>query len=111
MIELNDKSYIVGMWFSSDPITNNNWLACVIKDPEQPTRYKGWSRFRYAKDDKIWGSEDEKKWTTFTSQDGVTDEDMIKYMDVAQNMPVAYPEKDRIIVKGGLKELIKLSKK
>lgn len=108
MIELNDKSYIVGLWFSSCPITNNDWLACMIKDPEQPTRYKGWYRFRYVKDDKIWGSEDEKKWTNFTSQDGLTDEDMIKVMELAQNLREAYPDKDHVIVKGDLKKMLEL---
>jgi hypothetical protein len=41
-IEINEKSYIVGLWFSSDPITENNWLACIIRDPENPKKYKGW---------------------------------------------------------------------
>jgi hypothetical protein len=32
MIELDDKSYIVGMWFSSNPKTNDDWMACVIRE-------------------------------------------------------------------------------
>lgn len=110
-IEINEKSYIVGIWFSSNPITENNWLAGVVRDPENPKRYKGWSRFRYVKDDKIFDSEDEKKWTDFTSQEHHTEQDMIDFMDLAQvRIEEGYPDKDKIIVKGDIKKLVELSK-
>ena len=110
-IELDDKSYIIGMWFSSDPKTNNDWLGCVIKDPDNPLKYKGWSRFRYTKDSKIFDNDDEKSWTTFTSQEGQTEKALIDYMEAAQ-MVIApgYPVKDHLMVRGTLKDLIKLSK-
>ena len=54
MIELDDKSYIVGMWFSSNKKTNDDWMSCIVRDPKDPTRFKGWSRFRTTKDAKIW---------------------------------------------------------
>jgi hypothetical protein len=110
-IELDDKSYVVGMWFSSDPKTNNDWLACMIKDPNNPKKYKGWSRFRYTKDDKIFDSEDEKSWTNFESSDTNTEDEIIAIMDSMQNaIETGYPVKDKMIVKGSLKKLIELSK-
>lgn len=111
-IELDDKSYIVGIWFSSNPKTNSNWLGCVIKDPDNPKKYKGWSRFRYAKDRKIFDSNDEKKWNTFISAENKTENDMIEIMKGLQSsLDVFFPEKDKIIVKGNLIKLIKLSKR
>lgn len=110
-IELNDKSYIVGFWFSFNPISNNNWLACVIKDPDDPMKYKGWSRFRYVKDDKIWDGEDEKSWCTFSSKENATEDDMIEVMNSAQKeIEEGYPEKDKVIVKGDIHKMMKLSK-
>ncbi len=111
MIELDDKSYIVGMWFSSNPKTNNDWMSCIIADPNRPGFFKGWSRFRTTKDAKIWDSEDTKKWTQFASQEGHTEEFMIETMNATQQtLKVAYQVTDKIIVKGSLKDMIKLSK-
>jgi predicted DsbA family dithiol-disulfide isomerase len=111
MIELDDKSYIVGIWFSSSISTNNDWMACVIRDPENPACYKGWSRFRTAKDDKIWDSEDEKRWSKFKTQEAKTEEEIIKHMnDVQQSLSAAYRNTDKILVKGNLKKMIGLSK-
>lgn len=111
MIELDDKSYIVGMWFSHNPVTNNDWMACVIRDPENPKQWKGWSRFRTTKDAKIWNSEDEKRWTSFRSGEGQTEEHMIQTLNETQeHLKCAYGITDKIIVKGTLKKLMKLSK-
>ncbi len=111
MIELDDNSYIIGVWFSSNPVTGNNWLAAVVRDPENPQKYKGWSRFRYIRDTKVFDSDDEKSWTTFYSQEGQTEDDMIDFMDKAQiEIEQGYPDKDKIIVLGSLKELMELSK-
>lgn len=112
MIELNDKSYIVGMWFSSNPLNNNDWMACVVKDPDNPERYKGWSRFRYVKDSKIWDSEDEKSWTTLKTTDKKTDDEIIEMFNMMQeHIKAGYPDTDKIIVKGSLKNLMELSEK
>jgi hypothetical protein len=109
-IEINEESYIVGIWFSSDPETNNNWLGCVVRDPENPTGFKGWSRFRYAKGDGIWDNEDKKSWYTFKIDKNIDEDGVIELMEKILNMPQAYSFKDRIIVKGSLKKLMKLSK-
>lgn len=111
-IELSEESYIVGVWYSSCPKTNNNWLACFVKNPENPKKYKGWSRFRYSNGPEIFDGHDEKSWTALSSNDeNKTDEDIIEFMDKMQNLIEAgYPEKDQIIVKGGLEKLIELSK-
>src|SRR6202012_5090632 len=110
MIELDDKSYIVGMWFSSNPKNNNDWMACVIADPKRPGKFKGWARFRITKDARIWNNDDEKRWTTFGSQGEETEEDMIFILtEMQKKIDMEYPMMDRIIVKGGLKDLIELS--
>lgn len=110
-IELNDESYILGMWFSFDPLTENSWLGCVIKDPTNPKRFKGWSRFRYKKDKKIFDSDDSKNWHTFTSDENTHEDFIIKTMEAIQNrISIKYPEKDFIRVNGDLKKLISLSK-
>lgn len=109
-IELDDKSYIVGLWFSSCPKTENNWLACFVRDPENPKRYKGWSRFRYSKGTEVFNSEDEKSWTTLYSDENKTEQDILKFMKLAQDsIEEGYPDKDKIIVQGDLKKLMKLS--
>ena len=110
-IQLDDKSYIVGMWFSSDPVTNNDWLACVVRDPENPNRFIGWSRFRYIRDEKIFDSEDKKSWTNFSSAEGATENQMIAYLGIMQRgIEAGYPDMDQILVKGDLKKLIGLAK-
>lgn len=110
MIELDENSYIVGMWFSSNPETNNDWMACVVRDPEDSRFFKGWSRFRITKDEKIWDSEDEKKWTYFKSSDTNTEDEMISILDGMQKaIQTGYPDIDKIIVKGGMKKLFELS--
>lgn len=111
MIELNDESYIVGIWFSSDPVSNNNWMSGFIKDPDNLKRYKGWSRFRYNKDDKVFDSEDEKIWADLTAHEDQNEDDIINTMRLAQlELKSAYPDTDEIIVKGRLKKLMKLAR-
>lgn len=110
MIELDDKSYIVGVWFSSCPITGNNWLACAIKDPENPTEFKAWSRFRYVKDDKVFDGNDEKSWTTLTAEDKSEKEFIMMFDMVQAGIEEGYPDKDRVIVQGGIDKMVKLTK-
>jgi hypothetical protein len=110
-IELDDKSYIVGVWYSSDPETLNNWLSCVIRNPDNPKTFKCWSRFRYVKGDKIFDGEDEKNWTTFISNEGHSESDLIALMrDAQEEIAPGYPDKDKIIVKGNLEKLMRLAK-
>lgn len=110
-IELDDKSYIVGMWFSSNPKTHNDWMACVIGDPDRPGCFKGWSRFRITKDSKIFDNEDEKKWTYFSSAPHNTEQEMIDIMRGMQKaLACEYPDMDKIIVKGDFMKLRRLSK-
>lgn len=111
MIKLDDKSYIVGMWFSSNKFTNNDWMGCVIKDPNREGHFKGWSRFRYGKDKKIWNSKDEKSWTAFQTDEKKTEDEAIEIFNTLQeHIKAGYPDTDKIIVKGSLEDLIKASK-
>lgn len=110
-IELNQDSYIVGMWFSSSPVTHNDWMSCIIRDPENPKCFKGWSRFRYVEDAKIFDSDDRKSWTYLQSGEDATEEAMIHSMQMAQNLiEEGYPDKDCIIVKGGMDKFFELAK-
>src|SRR6185369_1493117 len=109
-IELDDKSYILGTWFSSNFLNNNDWLGCVIKDHDNHKKYKGWSCFRYTRDNKIFDNSDEKSWTTFTSEEEKTEEDMIRFMTLAQKeIEPGFPVMDHLMVRGSLAELIELS--
>ncbi|SRR5258706_12664186 len=109
-IELNEESYIVGMWFSSCPKTSNNWLACVIKDPDNPKQYKIWSRFRYSKGSDAWDGKDEKSWMVGHTSETTTEEDIINGLNGIQStISPGYSDIDKIIVKGNLDKLIGLS--
>ncbi len=110
-IELDKNSYVVGIWFSSDPDTGNDWLGCVFRDPEQPERFKFTSRFRYKKDDGIFESEDEKRWMSFISSPGISEDDAIESMTKIQNkISEGYPDIDSVIIKGGLDKFFELTK-
>ena len=109
-IELDENIYIVGMWFSSDPISGNDWLATIIRDPDHPTRYKGSYRFRYIKDDKIFDSEDEKSWTDFTCEDNIPETQIIEGMAYLQEaISAGYPDMDKIIVQDGIDKFFELA--
>lgn len=110
-IELNDKSYIVGLWFSSSLFHRHDWLAWIIKDPENPKGYTGGYRFRYAKDNKIFDSEDEKSWRYFKTTEEKTEDEIIKIgNDMQEKMKAHFPQTDKIIVKGNLEKLMELAK-
>ncbi len=86
-------------------------MACVIRDPENPKCFKGWSRFRYVEDAKIFDSDDRKSWTYLRSGEDTTEEALIHSMEAAQNLiEEGYPDKDSIIVKGGMDKFFKLAK-
>jgi hypothetical protein len=110
MIELTESTYIVGFWFASDPRTGNDWMACVIAHPEKKNHYKGWYRFRYRKDDRIFDNEDEKKWATFESKEEQTEKEVILNIDMAmEGISVRYKDVDKLMVQGNLDKFIKLS--
>lgn len=110
MIELNENSYIVGIWYSENP-GSGNWLCCVIADPDKKGFFKGWSRTRITNDDKIFDSTDEKRWLNFDSKEGQTEDQMIETINVLHHASaMAYNFLDKIMVKGDLKKLMKLSK-
>jgi hypothetical protein len=111
MIKLDDKSYIVGVWFSSNPISNDNWLACIIRKPDNPKEHLGWYRFRYSKSADPFSGEDEKNWFQIGFNENMKEDDFIDVMNEAQaRIEEGYPEQDCVIVKGDLKKLIELTK-
>lgn len=109
-MKLDNKSYIVGLWFSSDPKNNNDWLGCVVRDSKNHSKYIGFSRFVYKKYNNIFNTDDEKSWTDFTSQENQSEQDMIDLMERLQLIiSPGYPVKDSFIVKGTFESLVKLS--
>lgn len=58
MIELNENTHCLGIWFLDVPSEGFNVLATVTKQPGES--YKGLVRFRYKRDDKAFDSADEK---------------------------------------------------
>ena len=101
MIELNNESYIVGIWFACNEKTQDNWLGCVIRDPDNPKKYKIWDRLKFS-------NGYEKKWGSLVLE---SESMAINFMEDIQNeMRSVFPETDSIIVKGHLKKLIELSK-
>jgi hypothetical protein len=112
MIEIDSDSYIVGFWYASCPRTNNNWLCCIIRDPDNPKRYKGWYRFRYSKGDKIFDSDDEKTWVSFTSINDETEFEAIgKMNDMQRNaIKMLYPDIDCLMIQGDISTFLEKAK-
>jgi len=109
MIVINDKSYILGIWFSSHPVTKNNWMAFIMKDPENDQTYKLDYRFYDAKDES-------KSWTNATFQLSEKqkldwEEIIFSHLEEVQNrFEKEYPEKDKLIVQGNSEKLFSLAK-
>lgn len=110
-MELNDNTYLIGIWFSSNPHTLDSWLCHAIKDPDNPDKYKVFYRFRYKKDDKIFNSEDEKNHYEFGFNDTQSEDYIIDFIDKIQSLiEPGYPEKDKIIIKGNVDKMFSLCK-
>jgi hypothetical protein len=109
MIEIHEKTYILGFWFCEDPKTLNNWLYAVVKNPED-NHWRCNYRFRYSKDDKIWDSDDEKSWWKMKIPLKETEESIIEKTNLVQSViALRFPYTDKIIVKGDIKKLFTLS--
>jgi hypothetical protein len=57
MIELSDKVWVYGMWFVQG--NDVDWMACIRK---VEGKWRLDYRFRHYRDDKVYDSEDEKRW-------------------------------------------------
>lgn len=110
MIKLDEESYIVGIWFSSSSTTNNDWMACVVADPENKGRFNIYTRSRYGKDDKIFDSDDTKSWYLHKSSEGQDEDYLIDIVNKLQDMSkIAYDELDKVIVKGSVEKLLEMA--
>jgi len=109
MIKINHKSYILGIWFSSHPITKDNWMGCVMKDPENDQTYNLDHRFYNAKDES-------KSWTNVSfklkdEQKPKWEEIIFNHLEEIQNrIEKGYPDKDKLIVQGNATKFLSLSK-
>ena len=116
MIEMNDNTYILGLWYSNDPRTGNNWLCFIERDDSPDGDWKGVYRFRYKRDEKIFNSKDEKSWMTIEGRKNksipkMTEDQMIEYMDKFQlQLSGGYPDMDKMIVRDGLKDFLEKAK-
>lgn len=60
-LELKDGRYVSQMWYCAN--RQKDWLCTIYRDPGEP-----WTvlyRFRYYRDKKTFGSQDEKRWYCF----------------------------------------------
>lgn len=111
MIEFTEGAYIVGMWYADDPETNDNWMCCVQRDPENPKRFKGDYRFRYSKGEKIWDSDDKKSWWKFETKEGDSEQDVIDAVNKLQShIALKFSEIDYLEIKGDLSKFLELAK-
>lgn len=110
-MQLNENTYLIGIWFSSNPSTLDSWLGYAIRDPDNPDKYKIFYRFRHKKDGQIFDSQDEKYHYGFLSNDGQSEDDIINLIDQIQSsIELAYPEKDKVIIKGDVVKMFSLCK-
>jgi len=111
MIEIDENSYVVGMWWASDPVTNNNWLCCVQRSKTNPKCFEGHYRFRYHEDDKIFDSKDRKSWVSFVSKEDEKEEEVIKSINILQSVvALKFPEIDFIPGGGCIKKFFEIAK-
>lgn len=113
MIELNEESYILGVWFGECQKTLNNWMCIWIKIPGSINKFEGHYRHCYKKDNLIWDSKDEKLWCKIsnTKQEEEDEEKIISKMnDIHETIKTMYPCVDKIIVKGDFYKFMEMSK-
>lgn len=116
MIEFDNKTYILGFWYSNDPQTNNNWLCCIVRDDASDGDWKGWYRFRYKKDEKIFDSDDEKSWVMLNGRKDKnmqkkTEDEITGFMfDMQSAILLMYSQPDYLIIKGGISDLMEKAK-
>ncbi len=113
-IELTDDSYILGFWYCHDPLTQNDWMLCMQRS-RKTGKWHADYRFRYRQDDKIFGSEDKKSWYRINYKDDGSppenDEELEHKMDgFQQHMRMMFPDASKLMIKGGLKDLLEKSK-
>lgn len=110
-IELNEKSYILCIWFASCPQTENDLMITVIKDPDKEGYWKGKMRVRQKIDDNIFDSNDLKTWYSFETNVPMTEDEMIrKQHEMMESTKVLFPEIDFVIVQGGVEAFLEKAK-
>jgi len=60
-MKLEECDYILGCWFAEND-KGDNWLMTIKRVKDKSKDWEMEYRFRYKKDDKIWGSSDKKNW-------------------------------------------------
>lgn len=111
MIEFKPDSYIVGLWYSENPQTLDNWMCAVWKDKDDE-RWNVFYRMRYKKDDKIFDSKDEKSWYGFACSGKTQEYQMIKTIDDMQRIGISImmPKHDRLLIQGGFNDFLEKGK-
>lgn len=70
-IEIKKENYYIGLWRAS--LLNGDFLAVLWKE-HADGMYRLKYRFRYYRDEKAFGSDDEKAWYLLTGKTGTPDE-------------------------------------
>lgn len=78
MIEIKEGNYYVGIWFIGGQ--EKDWMLCLYREGDE---WKIQYRWRYYKDQKAFGSKDEKSWYGFNvSVSSRTEKEMMGKIDV-----------------------------
>lgn len=77
MIEIRPGMYFVGIWQAA--INGGDFMAAMWRN-DQDHVWEAKYRFRYHKDDKVFNSQDTRKWYRLRSQDdSYTEKEKMKY--------------------------------
>jgi hypothetical protein len=109
MIELNESSYVLGLWFIQ--WDECNWMCCAYRDGDEAD-WKIRYRFRYFADDRVFDSDDRRSWYGVTVSSRVLESEMAQKMEafallvsIARNAPI-----ERLIVHGSINKLTELAR-
>lgn len=104
----DEKSYILGFWYSETPNELINHLTYFWKENN---KWHGLMRTRIVKDNKIFDSDDEKSFTNITPKESKTEDELISIMDEIQEMAALRGMKtDSLLIRGGSDKLLELAK-
>ena len=97
---VNKDDYVLGVWYAENE-KNNNWLMTIKRDTKNKEDWQMEYRFRYAKDDKAWDSDDVKNFYNGTIT-GLSEEEVLeKCNTIFEHIQLEYKKNPKYIeVKG-----------
>lgn len=99
MIDLNENTYCLGLWYLEGD--GKDWLAAVTRDGDGPMTLR--YRFRYYVDDKAFDSNDRKNWYKATCPPHLTEDEIVASIDALVSKMVSEGMRKpwRRVVRGG----------